>query len=419
MFIKPKGTRDIFGNNAILFERVRSEFFNICKLWNFKYVETPIFEYSDLFLRTSGEMSDIVKKEMYVFKDKSERQLALRPEGSAPAIRAIIENKLFVNESKFFYFGPMFRYERPQKGRYRQFYQAGVEYLSDINYINDYEIISLALKFLNNLSIKEFKLKINCLGDQQSRKKYINALVEYLQKYKDQLSVISQERLLKNPLRILDDKEEQEKEFIKNAPKLFNYLNEQSKNNFNNLLNVLNNKKIAYEIDYYLVRGLDYYDEIVFEFVSNSDALGTKSTIIGGGRYNNLFSELGNVQTSAIGFGAGIERIVEILEYKNNIKIEKQVDFYVASFNESEIYQSISIVDKLRELNFVVEFNKQITKINKIFKKAEDLKAEFIIFKEINQDENSITIKNLKSNNKAIIKINELEKFTKEEIWNL
>ncbi|MGZ9428410.1 histidine--tRNA ligase [Mycoplasma sp. 1012] len=414
MYIKPKGTKDIYDKEVFLLQKIQETFFNIIKNWNFKYIETPIFEYSNLFIRTSGETSDIVNKEMYLFKDKSDRELALRPEGTASTVRAILENKLYINNNKFAYFGPMFRYERPQKGRFRQFYQAGIEYISQSNYLYDFEIISFATRFLELLKIKEVKLKINCLGSREDRKKYLVELKKYLITHQDELEKESIIRLEKNPLRILDDKIEQTKTFIKQAPKILDFINEKSKNEFNKLQELMQKQNIDFEVDEFLVRGLDYYDDFVFEFESSSKALGSKSTLIGGGRYNNLFWELNGPQMSAIGLGIGVERIIEILDFNNDFNYNSGIDIYVASFNEDEFNINNKLILELRKHNFKVESNKEIQKIAKIFAKAENIKAKYILFKEKNQKNTELTLKNLSTNEKKILQIIDIKAFIKE-----
>ncbi|VEU59806.1 histidine--tRNA ligase [Mesomycoplasma neurolyticum] len=410
MYFKVKGTRDLFEKESLIFEKIRKVFFQKLNSYNSIFIETPIFENYNLFYRTSGEESDIVNKEMYVFKDKSNRQLALRPEGTAPAVRAIIENKLYFKNKKFHYFGPMFRYERPQKGRFRQFYQAGAEFLGEKNVYLDFEIINLAFCFLKELKVDDFTLKINYLGTKEEKKAYINALKKYFQNYKNELSEISLKRLEKNPLRILDDKTEQEKDFVKKAPKIIDFLNQESISYFNDLKLLLNKFQIPFEKDYSLVRGLDYYDEIVFEFVSTSNALGAKSTIIGGGRYNNLFSNLNGPDISAIGFAVGVDRVLEIMKTNSELNFEKKVDYFVAVVNENEYDFLLKVVNELRNLKYNVEFNKKALNLKKLFENARNLNSEFIVFIEKNQTNSELTIKNLKTFDKHIITFNELKK---------
>nr|WP_307928129.1 histidine--tRNA ligase [Mycoplasmopsis bovis] len=277
-------------------------FFRLIELNCFNLVETPILESADLYKRSVAG-SDIVSKEMYEFTDKGNRILSLRPEGTAGFIRALIENKWHVindefwpRTTKFAYYGPMFRYEQPQKGRMRQFYQAGVEIIDgksgDLNIYQDAELINMAYELLDSLGVG-FVLKINSIGDQKCRNKYQEELRKYLEQYKDELTPINQERLKNNVFRILDDKVDSQKPFMKKAPKLKDFLSSKSRDHFKKTLMLLDILNIKYEIDFSLVRGLDYYDEIVYEFVSSAKDAGSQSTIVGGGRYSNLVKELG------------------------------------------------------------------------------------------------------------------------------
>lgn len=409
MFIKPKGTKDLFNKEAKLFELIRETFFEVSNQFNFHYIETPIFESSEIFTRSSGEFSDIVNKEMYTFQDKSNRNLTLKPEGTAPFIRAYVENKLYADNTnnKFFYYTPCFRYEQPQKGRQRQFTQAGIEFISNKNPFNDLEVILFADKFLKKLKIKDFKLVINCIGDKETRLNYSNKLKEYFQNYKHLLEKKSLERLENNPLRILDDKIESQKDFVKNAPKIFDFLSEESKQYFDKIIELLKDN-IEFEIDYSLVRGLDYYDDFVFEFVSLSLALGSQSTILAGGRYNNLIFEFGGPDLSAIGFASGVERLFEIISFNNNLNIKNvKADFYIASFSEQEILENLKLINKLRDNEFNIEWNKTPAKIKNIFKNAEKM-AHAIIFKEINQDSDHLTLKTFNTQEKKVISLQEL-----------
>ncbi|VEU76918.1 histidine--tRNA ligase [Mycoplasmopsis columbina] len=430
MFTKIKGTRDLFGKEEKLIETIRREFLDTVYSFNFEWIDTPIFESAQLFKR-SAETSDIVKKEMYEFKDKGQRELVLRPEGTAGFVRALIENKWYASSKsgKFAYCGPMFRYEQPQKGRYRQFMQAGVEYISEINPYNDAEIILLAKKILNNLGVS-FTLKINSLGDLESRNAYQKALKEYLLPYKDQLNEINQERLEKNVLRILDDKEDSQKDFIKNAPKIFNYLTENSKRYFSTLTTILQANNVKYQIDYSLVRGLDYYDQIVFEFVSNSKNSPAQSTIIGGGRYSNLIEELGGPKLSACGWGFGIDRCADMIlndiDDQNSLfkAFLENLDIYVASTNENDLMTLFSLSNELRNYGLVVEFNKEIVKNKKIFDKANKFGAKYVIFNDPINQSGIFTVKNLKSNEKINFAFNEdgyadLLEFLSEELEQL
>ncbi|VEU70381.1 histidine--tRNA ligase [Mycoplasmopsis glycophila] len=387
MFNKIKGTKDYNPVSFQVKKQIQEAFERISSTFDFKMIETPIMESASLFKRSVGETSDIVHKEMYEFKDKGDRDICLRPEGTAPFVRALIENKWYAeNIEKFAYFGPMFRYEQPQKGRMRQFYQAGVEYIGEKNYLKDVEVIFMAQILLFNFEIKT-TLKINTIGDAISRKNYAQALTEYLQKYKNELSEQSQKRLENGGvLRILDDKRDSKLEFMKNAPKIWDYLSEESKNYFSKIKKTLEEWEIEFEVDSDLVRGLDYYDEIVFEFVANDDNVGSQSTLIGGGRYSNLIKELDGPELSSVGFGFGVDRLMSIIENRiiEEENLKEQIENYTFYLAVSDTEQNLDFLARVGNLvlrglfqNIKLEY-KQI-KPKKIFEKAQKYNAEILI----------------------------------------
>ncbi|MDJ1648418.1 histidine--tRNA ligase [Mycoplasma phocimorsus] len=387
---KIKGTKDYFGAEAQKMIHIKDVFFDCCYRNNYSYVESPIIEYVDLFKRSSGEMSDIVSKEMYTFLSKSNKQLALRPEGTAPFIRLFLENKLMNERFKtYFYFGPMFRYEQPQKGRYRQFNQLGIENISQVNYINDFQVLMLAFEILNKLNIKDFKLIINNIGTIEERAIYKNVLKEYLSHYKEQLEQESLARLDANVLRILDDKKEQGKDFIKNCPKIIDFLSEESKLYFENIKNLLTKFNFDFEVDFNLVRGLDYYNNLVFEFVSTSKALGSQAAIIAGGRYQ---IKLENECIDAIGFAGGIERILEILNY-NNFEVQNELTNLIVILNEEERIEALKLFKQLSE-NARTYLYPDVIKLNKAFKLTASTKAHNLVFKNRANNSSNWIIKN-------------------------
>lgn len=398
MFNKLKGTRDIFGKTADIFNYIKNVFFSFTENYNYKFIETPIIEDVNLFIRSAGETSDIVNKEMYIFKDNNEQLIALRPEATASTIRAYVQNKInnFDGDAKLYYFGPMFRYERPQKGRYRQFYQGGVELIAPKSPLTNFEVIKLAYDFLDKLKINDFILEINNLGSFDSRNKYILDLKKYFAKYKDELSDLSKERLDKNVLRIFDDKVDGEKDFVKKAPILWDYLSNEEKTNFNELLKLLDKFKIKYKINNFLVRGLDYYNDIVFEFVSNSDALGAKSTILAGGRYDGMIKEFGGPNKDSIGFAFGVDRLIEIISSQIHLYPEliDNLDILIAYLNDNEKEEIVKIAYDLRTKYKVNLINEKVT-IKQLFKKQYDLKPKYLIFKELNMPKNYIKVKYL------------------------
>lgn len=397
MFQRLKGTRDIYGLEEKVLNLIENKFFKIIKNYNFKRICTPIIEDANLFIRSVGETSDIVSKEMYLFKDNGQRDIALRPEGTASAIRAFVENKINnLEPTKLAYFGPMFRYERPQKGRYRQFIQGGVELIENSTIENNFEIIKLAYDFLKSLKISNITLEINNLGSFESRNNYIEILKEYFSNYKEQLNEISLIRLQKNVLRILDDKEEIKKDFVKNAPKLIDYLSSVEKERFKNLLDLLEEFEIKYVINPYLVRGLDYYNDVVFEFVSNSDALGSQCTVLGGGRYDGMIKSFGGPDIGSIGFAFGVDRLMEII--MSNIDNYPELNFnetiLIAYLNEDEKNEIRKIAYDLRK-DFQVIFPSQRQSIKSLFRLQYKLQPKYLIFKELNMKKNELKIKSL------------------------
>ncbi|MGC7160716.1 histidine--tRNA ligase [Metamycoplasma hominis] len=397
MFQRLKGTRDIYGLEEKVLNLIENKFFKIIKNYNFKRICTPIIEDANLFIRSVGETSDIVSKEMYLFKDNGQRDIALRPEGTASTIRAFVENKINnLEPTKLAYFGPMFRYERPQKGRYRQFIQGGVELIENSTVENNFEIIKLAYDFLKSLKISNITLEINNLGSFESRNNYIEILKEYFSKYKEQLNEISLIRLQKNVLRILDDKEEIKKDFVKNAPKLIDYLSSIEKERFKNLLDLLDEFEIKYVINPYLVRGLDYYNDVVFEFVSNSDALGSQCTVLGGGRYDGMIKSFGGPDIGSIGFAFGVDRLMEII--MSNIDNYPELSFnetiLIAYLNEDEKNEIRKIAYDLRK-DFQVIFPSQRQSIKSLFRLQYKLQPKYLIFKELNMKKNELKIKSV------------------------
>ncbi len=330
---KQKGTLDIYGIDGQKFVQIESIAHALCEKYNYTFIKTPTFEASELFHRGVGETSDIVTKETYDFVDRGNRNITLKPEGTASVVRCFIENKmdnLPEQPTKFYYITPVFRYERPQSGRFREHTQFGIEVFGSNSTLIDAEVISIAYNFYSLLGLKNLKVKINTLGDIESRIKYKEALIEYFTPHKDILCEDCQKRLIKNPLRILDCKIDCDKEIMKNAPKISNYLNEDSKNRFKEVLDILTYLEIDYEIDNNLVRGLDYYDHTVFEIQANLEGFGKMTTLCGGGRYNNLVKTLGGNDIPAMGFGIGIERLLLILDkLELNIIDNNRLDLYI------------------------------------------------------------------------------------------
>ena len=397
MITKAKGCYDLYGEEAKKFKLAEKVIEEVMQLYNINYIRTPVFENSELFRRGVGEETDIVSKEMYEFKDKSDRSLTLRPEGTAGVVRSYIENKMtnnLVKPVKFYYIEPMYRYERPQKGRYREFTQFGIEVLGESNPLIDMEVISAVIEVFNRLGLENIKLKINTLGDKSSRETYKKLLIDHFNNYKDNLCSDCQRRLVTNQLRILDCKIDREKDFFKDAPKIRDYLSDQSKAYFKKTEEYLKELNINYEIDDNLVRGLDYYDELVFEIEVDN------STICGGGRYNRLIKELGGDDTCAFGFAIGMERFLSLIDLPD----EKQDLIYVLALSETERKEALKLVRYLRSNNKKADFDTENKSLKSQFKKADNLNSRYLIF--INDEklkEEKIEIKdNLKSTKEEV-----------------
>ena len=377
MIEQVKGTRNIANEDSAKFLHVKNSFINKFSDYGYKYIQTPLLEYKELFDKSIGESSEIVTKQMYELKDKGGRDLVLRPEGTSSVVRYHAEfNK--DNTSKYSYFGSMFRYESPQKNRYREFNQAGAEIIGLIDIYSDFQIINDSLNFINNL-LPGTRLKINTIGSTEDRESYVKVLYDYFSKNKEKLSTESLEKIDNNTLRILDSNNSEDKEIINNAPKINEYINNSSKESFDKLLNLLENSQIDYEIDYSLVRGLDYYNDLTFEFHTNENVV-----VGGGGRYDYLAKLLSIGEFNGVGVAFGIERIINLL---SEIKISSK--YYLLGTNIDNLIKYSKILDENN-----INYNKpsRISKENSQFKEAKKLNAEYLI----NADED--TIKNLITN---------------------
>lgn len=421
MIQKPKGTYDVInGNKIIVIENILQE---LMDKYNYEYFRTPIFEASELFHRSVGETSDIVTKETYDFKDRAERNLTLRPEGTAGITRSFIENKLYGNHSvpvKAWYYGPMFRYERPQSGRFREFYQFGVEVLGSNDAITDAEVISIPVNFYKILGLKNVKVNLNTLGDNESRNNYRNALLEYFKPYLDELCEDCKERYNKNPLRILDCKVDANNEIMKNAPKITSYLNEESKTYFENVKKYLQALDIEYEVNPNIVRGLDYYTHTVFEVTAEIKDFGSQNVLCAGGRYDNLVKNLNGPETPGVGFALGMERLFNALEAeKINLVEEEGIDVYISYMSENEKAKALRLCMDLRLNGFKVEIDYMNRSLKSNFKQADHLNSKFIIIigeEEINN--NFVTIKNNKTKEEQKVELEYLIYYLDEMLSN-
>ena len=421
---KPRGTIDYFGLELENLKYIEEVIKNQAFLYGYSEIRTPIFEHTEVFVRSVGQSSDIVTKEIYNFKDKGGRDITLRPEGTAGVIRAINENKLLQKQNwplRVYYYGPIFRYERPQSGRARQFHQFGFEILNTNNIFDDVDVILLAYSVIKKLNLKKYHLDINCIGSIETRRKWIDALKEYFSKYKEELSIDSQNRLQTNPLRILDDKIDSQKDFVKNAPSIQSFLMQEEKDHFNKIKASLDALKIPYIQNLNLVRGLDYYTDLVFEFVSELDELKGQSTFCGGGRYNNLIEELGGIKAQAVGFAFGLERLLIQYLTENNITEQshkKAYDLVLINLLEDE-FASLAIAYKLRDFNFSVYFEPSIKKLNQGFKLAEVYQAKFVLIlgtKEM--QEGKIIVKNQVTMQQELVKIQDLYQYLSSKLMD-
>lgn len=378
MITKPKGTYDLYGDDAKIVSYINEIANRYMANYNYDYIRTPIFESSELYHRSVGEGTDIVTKETYDFKDRGDRDITLRPEGTAGVVRSFIENKMYGNRNdtlKLYYNGTMYRYERPQSGRFREFSQLGVEAFLSNDPMIDAEVISLGFNFLRELGIEGVSVAINSLGDKESRNNYTKALVDYLKPQINNLCEDCRERINTNPLRILDCKVDKDNEILINAPKISDYLSNESKERFKQVKNYLMMLDVDYEVDDHIVRGLDYYDENVWEYISEDGV-----TLGGGGRYNNLVSSLGGPDTPAVGFAFGMERLVlELKKYVDTSALKKKVDVYIMSVSEEEKIHALSIAQDLRLNGVNVEINSNNLSMKSQFKVADSLNATFLI----------------------------------------
>ena len=418
MISKQKGTYDLYGEEARKVLALRNIFENIMNNFNYSFIRTPVFESTELFKRTSGETSDVVSKEMYEFKDKKDRSLALRPEGTASVARCFIENKLYTDlPRKFWYFEPMYRYDRPQKGRYREHFQFGCEAYGSNDARVDAEIISIPYHLFETLGLEGVKVRINTLGDNESRENYKKALVDYLKPHIDSLCEDCKERFNKNPLRILDCKVDKDNEILKNIPKTIDYLNEESKTFFDEVLSYLDSLEICYEVDPKTIRGLDYYTHTVFEIEANIKDFGAQNVLCAGGRYNNLVENLDGPATPAVGFGLGSERLLLALEHENiDIVDEKSVDVYVIPMTLDKTF-SFSLVYLLRTLGLSVETDYLNRKLANNFKYAEKINAKYtVVIGEDEIEKEYFTVKNMKTREEEKVSKNEFLKYILEHL---
>lgn len=417
---KLKGTLDFIDEDARKYRFIEQTISNMVKNYGFEEIITPMFENTEVFVRSSGEESDIVTKEMYSFLDKGNRSITLRPEGTAAVVRSFLENKMYVNNSikKFYYFGPMFRYERPQAGRYRQFTQFGVEVFGSSSPLLDVDVIISAYSIFKKLGINNLKLKINSIGDFKSRNDYQEVLKTYFKDHVATLCDDCKRRLDKNPMRILDCKVDKDNAVLINAPKISESLSNEAKSYFQEVLNCLDQYQIPYDVDVNLVRGLDYYTDTVFEFIiDESDELGGLA-ICAGGKYSNMIKSFGGPDIPGIGYAFGVERIISVMEQKNLFgELKKQVDVFMIGLDNESKKTSLQLANELRNAGYTSEIDYVNTTMKQQFKLADKLNPKFIII--IGEEERikqKLTIKNNITKNQEQIDALNIISYLKENL---
>lgn len=406
------GTKDIMPSEINRWYHLENIVKDIFLRFNYKEIRTPVFEETSLFARSIGEETDIVSKEMYTFSDRSETSLTLKPEMTASVVRAFIEHSLGTIQplNKLFYISPMFRQERPQAGRFRQFHQFGAEAIGSSSPLLDAEMIEMSYNILKQLGLKDIIVKINSLGVPHSREEYKNKLKEYLSDKKDKLTEESRKRFDKNILRIFDSKIESDQQIMKDAPLLIDYLDEESKTDFETVKNYLTQTGIPFEVDAALVRGLDYYTKTTFEIISNK--VGSQSALCGGGRYDLLIQELGGKPTPGVGFAAGMERILLACENEKSFSLtDHSIDIYIIRINDELDIKAAEIASLLRNNNLTIELDYLKRSVKAQMREANKLNAKYVLF--IGGDEYSrgeLVLKNMSDGNQQVYKLNELEK---------
>ena len=409
---KPKGTQDILPADSAKWQYVENVARETFKKYNYGEIRTPMFEHYEVISRSVGDTTDIVTKEMYDFHDKGDRHITLRPEGTAPVVRSYVENKLFAPEVqkpvKVYYIGSMFRYERPQAGRLREFHQLGVECFGSKNPATDVETIAMAYQLFNTLGIKDVTLHLNSLGNTESRLAYRQDLIDYLTPMRESLSKDSQRRLDENPLRVLDSKEKEDKVAVENAPSILDYLDEESQAHFDEVRTMLDSLNIPYVIDTNMVRGLDYYNHTIFEFITTIDK--SELTICAGGRYDSLVEYFGGPETAGFGFGLGLERLLLVLDKQGiELPVEENLDVYIAVLGSGANGKALELVQAIRYQGFKAERDYLGRKIKAQFKSADTFKAKTVItLGESEVESGQVNVKNNATREEVTVSFEEL-----------
>ena len=408
MFISaPKGTKDLLPDQVYKWHYVENKFSDICKRYGFKEIRTPMFEHTEVFARGIGDTTDVVQKEMYTFNDHAGRSITLKPEGTSGAVRAFIEHKQYaeVHPTKYYYNTDCFRYEKPQAGRLRHFHQFGIEVFGTSDMLADAEVISLGYDFLTELGITEIQLRINSVGCPDCRRKYRDALKEFLKPRYDELCNTCKDRYERNPMRILDCKSEICKKIVENAPRMLDYLCDDCRNAFEELKTNLTSMGIEYVIDPNIVRGLDYYTKTAFEFVTTK--IGAQGTVCGGGRYDHLIEELGGPPIPGVGFGLGIERLIMLME-ANDVKFpeESRPEVFIAVMGDAAKSFGLKLCRELRQKGVIAEMDTLSRNIKGQFKYADRLGAKYTLV--IGEDElkkGVVSLKDMAKSEQREIKI--------------
>ncbi|MFC4558917.1 histidine--tRNA ligase [Virgibacillus kekensis] len=409
----PRGTADLLPGTIEKWQFVEDKIKDVCERYHFKEIRTPLFEHTELFQRGVGDSTDIVQKEMYTFEDRGGRSLTLRPEGTASVARSFVEHKLFGNPNqpvKLYYFAPMFRYERPQKGRMRQLNQFGIEVLGSSNPAVDAEVIDLAMTVYSELGLRSLKLVINSLGDKESRDNHRQALVNHFEPHRDELCGDCQTRLRQNPLRVLDCKKDRDHPAMKTAPSILDYLNNESEKYFEDVKNYLTMMGIDYTVDKNLVRGLDYYNHTAFEIMSEAEGFGAITTLAGGGRYNGLIEELDGPSTPGIGFGMGMERLLMALEAEHReIDTNSNLDCFLVAVGEEASKKAVQLVHELRKNGIQADKDYLDRKMKAQFKAADRYQAKYVlIFGEDELSREVINVREMSTGNQNEVPLTQL-----------
>lgn len=409
----PKGTKDMLPNEAYKWQYVEDLFKDICHRSGYKEIRTPVFEHTELFERGVGDTTDIVQKEMYTFKDKGDRSITLKAEGTAPAVRSFIENGLF-NDAlpvKMYYITPVLRYEKPQAGRLRQHHQFGVEVLGSPGPSTDAEVVSIALELYRKLGIKNLELNVNSIGCPECRKRYNDMLMEYLGQRLSNLCPTCKDRYNKNPMRIIDCKEDRCKEQITDIPLMLEHICGDCKDHFEKFKQILDAMEISYTVNPRIVRGLDYYNRTAFEIIY--DGIGAQSTVCGGGRYDGLVQTIGGPSTPAVGFGMGIERLLLTLESQGiEIPLPQRPALYIAPMGDNSVLKAISLVSALRGTNISADCDHMGRSLKAQMKYANKMGFKYTLV--LGDDEianNQAKIKNMETGSEELVSLDKVVEY--------